>query len=206
MENRKREPCKFKTRPRIQLRRREFPGVRLALRDRPPDESARICAREAAAPPSFVAWISCGRSVSDQRRLSCPRSFAQISCGACRESTIAALCRAIVLSFGFGRAIHQEVTITRWKLQDTPTAKATAGACILGPMSNAFQFVFECRKCHQKIGVPRKSCKSSVTEAEVRKMFAGEEVQCPECRWRGKASRIKLLRIVPFNWICSPAA
>jgi hypothetical protein len=73
-------------------------------------------------------------------------------------------------------------------------------------MSNAYQFVFECRKCHQRIGVPRRSSKAVVTEAEVRKMFAGEEIQCPECRWRGKASKIRLLRVVPFNWICSSAA
>ena len=84
--------------------------------------------------------------------------------------------------------------------------KTRARSCILGIMSNAYQFEFECRKCHQRIGVPRKSSKASLSEPEVRKMFAGEEIQCPECRWRGKASRIKLLRVVPFNWICSSAA
>ena len=35
-------------------------------------------------------------------------------------------------------------------------------------------------------------------------MFAGEEIYCdkPDCGWHGKASRLKLLQIVPFDWVC----
>ena len=38
-------------------------------------------------------------------------------------------------------------------------------------------------------------------------MFAREEISCnePGCGWHGKASRMKLRQIVPFDWIYSPA-
>jgi hypothetical protein len=96
--------------------------------------------------------------------------------------------------------------VTKWEPAVSSDGLRTGSLVHTIPMSNAYQVVFECRKCHQRIGVPRKSSKASLSEDEARKMFAGEDIQCPECRWRGKASRIKLLRIVPFNWICSPAA
>lgn len=40
------------------------------------------------------------------------------------------------------------------------------------------------------------------------KMFGNEELECtnPNCGWHGKASKTKLLRILPFNWILSPVA
>jgi hypothetical protein len=74
-------------------------------------------------------------------------------------------------------------------------------------MSNAYQFIFECRKCRQNISVARKSSKPSLSEVESKKMFAGEEIRCDkaDCGWHGKASRIRLLRVVPFQWIYSPA-
>jgi DNA-directed RNA polymerase subunit RPC12/RpoP len=96
--------------------------------------------------------------------------------------------------------------VTKWEPQFSSDGSRAGSVVHTIAMSNAYQVVFECRKCHQRIGVPRKSSKASLSEEEARKMFAGEEIQCPECRWRGKASRIKLLRIVPFNWICSSAA
>ncbi len=38
-------------------------------------------------------------------------------------------------------------------------------------------------------------------------MFGNVEIACvdPNCGWHGKASKTKLLRILPFDWIFSPA-
>ncbi len=38
-------------------------------------------------------------------------------------------------------------------------------------------------------------------------MFAEEEISCanPNCGWHGKVSGMKLLRILPFNWVLAPA-
>jgi hypothetical protein len=37
-------------------------------------------------------------------------------------------------------------------------------------------------------------------------MFGDEKISCTylNCGWHGKASKTKLLRILPFNWIFSP--
>jgi hypothetical protein len=73
-------------------------------------------------------------------------------------------------------------------------------------MSKAHQVIFECPKCKQNISIQRKSAKASLSVVEARETFAGEEIHCdkPDCRWHGKASRLKLLEIVPFDWIYSP--
>lgn len=74
-------------------------------------------------------------------------------------------------------------------------------------MSQAYRVVFECPKGGHNINVQRRCAKASLTEAEAKLMFKKEEITCgdPHCGWRGKASRTKLLRILPFNWILSPA-
>jgi hypothetical protein len=75
-------------------------------------------------------------------------------------------------------------------------------------MSNAYQVTFECPKGGHGISLQRRSCKPNLSEAEARKMFVGEEISCEQhnCGWHGKASRLKLLRIVPFDWILSRIA
>jgi hypothetical protein len=74
-------------------------------------------------------------------------------------------------------------------------------------MSQAYRLVFECPKGGHNINVQRRSAKPSLTETEAKEMFKKEEITCgdPNCGWHGKASRTKLLRILPFNWILSPA-
>jgi len=74
-------------------------------------------------------------------------------------------------------------------------------------MSSAYRIVFECPKDHRNINLQKKCRSVSLSEAEAMKMFGDEEICCtnPNCGWRGKASRTKLLRILPFNWILSPA-
>jgi hypothetical protein len=39
-------------------------------------------------------------------------------------------------------------------------------------------------------------------------MFGNEEITCTSanCGWRGRISKTRLLRIMPFDWIFSPAA
>lgn len=67
--------------------------------------------------------------------------------------------------------------------------------------------VFECPKGHHNINLERK-CGGSLSEAEAMKAFGKEQLACtsPNCGWHGKASKTKLLRLVPFNWILSPAS
>jgi len=74
-------------------------------------------------------------------------------------------------------------------------------------MSNAYQVVFECPKSKHSINLQRKCSKASLSEDEAMKMFANEEIACanPNCGWRGKVSNTKLLRILPFHWVFSPA-
>jgi hypothetical protein len=75
-------------------------------------------------------------------------------------------------------------------------------------MSQAYRVVFECPKDRYNINVQKKSPKASLSEDEAMEMFANEEISCtnPNCGWRGKASKTKVLRILPFNWIFSPAS
>jgi hypothetical protein len=75
-------------------------------------------------------------------------------------------------------------------------------------MSQAYRVVFECPKSGHNINLQKKCAKPSLSEEEAREMFADEKVSCshPGCEWRGKASQTKLLRILPFKWIFSPAA
>jgi hypothetical protein len=74
-------------------------------------------------------------------------------------------------------------------------------------MSQAYRVVFECPKGRHYINLQRKSAKASLSEIEAMEMFGNEEISCadPSCGWHGKASKTKLLRILPFNWILSHA-
>jgi hypothetical protein len=75
-------------------------------------------------------------------------------------------------------------------------------------MSRAYRVVFECPKDRYNINAQKKSSKASLTEDEAMEMFGNDEISCsnPSCGWHGKASKTKVLRILPFNWIFSPAA
>ncbi len=75
-------------------------------------------------------------------------------------------------------------------------------------MSNAYQVLFECPKCHQNISIRRKSRVMSLSEAEARKVFAAEQLTCggPSCGWHGAASKTRLVQIVPFHWIYNIAS
>lgn len=74
-------------------------------------------------------------------------------------------------------------------------------------MSRAYRVVFECPKGRHSINLQRKCTKASLSEVEAMKMFGNVEIACvdPNCGWHGKASKTKLLRILPFDWIFSPA-
>jgi hypothetical protein len=74
-------------------------------------------------------------------------------------------------------------------------------------MSQAYRMVFECPKGTHNINLQKKCTKPSLSETEAMEMFGDEEISCvnPNCGWHGKASKTKLLRILPFNWIFSPA-
>jgi hypothetical protein len=65
--------------------------------------------------------------------------------------------------------------------------------------------IFECPKGHHNINLERKT-NASLSEAEAMKVFGKERLACttPNCGWHGKASKAKLLRMLPFNWILSP--
>jgi hypothetical protein len=67
--------------------------------------------------------------------------------------------------------------------------------------------VFECPKGPHNINLQRKCDNASLSESEAMKIFGSEKLSCtnPNCGWRGKASKTRLLRILPFNWITSPA-
>ena len=75
-------------------------------------------------------------------------------------------------------------------------------------MSRAYQVVFECPKGGHQINLQRKCAQASLSEDEAIKLFGNEQISCqsPKCGWRGKVSKTKLLRILPFNWILSPAS
>ncbi len=57
------------------------------------------------------------------------------------------------------------------------------------------------------INFQRKCSKALHSEIEAMEMFGNEQLSCsdPKCSWQGKASKTKLLRIVPFDWVFSPA-
>jgi hypothetical protein len=78
-------------------------------------------------------------------------------------------------------------------------------AVLLCTMSNAYRFVFECPNGHN-INLQRKCTKEALSETEALEIFGDIEVSCEKlkCGWRGKASKARLLRILPFNWILSP--
>jgi hypothetical protein len=74
-------------------------------------------------------------------------------------------------------------------------------------MSLAYRIVFECPTDHHTINLQKKCSTVSLSENEAMKIFGDEELSCPNpnCGWHGKARRAKLLRILPFNWVLSPA-
>jgi hypothetical protein len=74
-------------------------------------------------------------------------------------------------------------------------------------MSLAYRIVFECPKGHHNINLQKKCASRSLSEDEAMEIFGDEVIACtsPNCGWHGKASRTKLLRILPFDWILSPA-
>jgi hypothetical protein len=74
-------------------------------------------------------------------------------------------------------------------------------------MSLAYRMVFECPKDRKNINLEKKCRNTSLSEDEAMKMFGDEKIACtnPSCGWHGKASRTRLLRILPFNWVLAPA-
>jgi hypothetical protein len=74
-------------------------------------------------------------------------------------------------------------------------------------MSNAYRIVFACPKGGHNINFQRKCSEPALSENEAMKMFGEVEIVCesPRCGWSGKASKTRLLRILPFDWIFSPA-
>jgi hypothetical protein len=73
-------------------------------------------------------------------------------------------------------------------------------------MSNAYRIVFECPKGGHDINFQRKCSVASLSDIEAMEMFGDEQISCtdPNCGWHGKASKTKLLRILPFYWVLSP--
>jgi hypothetical protein len=74
-------------------------------------------------------------------------------------------------------------------------------------MSLAYRIVYECPNGHQ-INLQKKCDTVSLTEAEAMTLFGDEELSCtkPDCHWHGKASKARILRLLPFNWILAPAS
>lgn len=75
-------------------------------------------------------------------------------------------------------------------------------------MSKAYSIVFECPKSGHNINFQRKCSATSLSDIQAMKMFGNEQISCsdPNCGWHGKASKTKLLRILPFYWVFSPTA
>jgi hypothetical protein len=73
-------------------------------------------------------------------------------------------------------------------------------------MSQAYRIVFACPKDGHNINLQQKYSKAALSEDEAMKIFAQVEIACenPRCGWRGKVSKARLLRILPFDWIFSP--
>ena len=74
-------------------------------------------------------------------------------------------------------------------------------------MSKAYRLVFECPKGRHNINLQKKCHRPSLSQTEAMEIFGKEQIACasPDCGWHGKASKTKLLRIVPFDWVFSPA-
>jgi len=68
-------------------------------------------------------------------------------------------------------------------------------------MSRAYRIVFECPKGHH-INFQRKCSAASLSEIEAIEMFGDEQISCT-CGWHAKASKAKVLRILPFTWVLS---
>jgi hypothetical protein len=77
---------------------------------------------------------------------------------------------------------------------------------VLWTMSKAYRIVFECPKGGHNINFQRKCSAPSLSDIEAMEMFGDEQISCtnPDCGWHGKASKTKLLRILPFYWVLSP--
>jgi len=80
--------------------------------------------------------------------------------------------------------------------------------CYNDAMNKAYRLVFACPKGGHQINVQRKCFVPSLSETEAMKIFGNEDISCesPKCGWRGKASKTRILRILPFDWIFSPAS
>jgi hypothetical protein len=78
---------------------------------------------------------------------------------------------------------------------------------VLWRMNKAYRVVFLCPKGGHNINLQRKCSKATLSENEAMKMFRNEKISCsdPHCGWHGKVFQTKLLRILPFTWILSPA-
>jgi hypothetical protein len=74
-------------------------------------------------------------------------------------------------------------------------------------MSQAYRIVFACPKDGHNINLQRKYSKPALSEEEAMKIFGKEKISCenPRCGWHGKVAHTRLLRILPFDWIFSPA-
>ena len=72
-------------------------------------------------------------------------------------------------------------------------------------MNKAYRLVFACPKGNHYINLQRKCLKPALSEIEAMKMFGDEDISCesPKCGWHGKASKTRILRILPFDWIVS---
>lgn len=73
-------------------------------------------------------------------------------------------------------------------------------------MSLAYRLVFECPNGHN-INLQKKCDTVSLSEDQAMELFGDEELSCLNagCGWHGKASKLRLIRILPFNWVFSPA-
>jgi len=74
-------------------------------------------------------------------------------------------------------------------------------------MSLAYRIVFECPLGRHNINLQKRCTNVSLSEDEAMRIFGNEDLSCanPNCGWHGKASKTRLLRILPFNWILAPS-
>ena len=79
--------------------------------------------------------------------------------------------------------------------------------CYNGLMSKAYRIVLACPKGGHNINLQRKCSEPTLSENEAMKIFGEVQLACesPRCGWTGKVSKTRLLRILPFDWIFSPA-